>query len=252
MYLVVYGEIFLKGANRNYFESRLINDIKEAVPEAKITKLRNRILVDTENADVLKRIFGIVFMVKVKEVKFEELSKETLKLIKNEKTFRITTKRSDKSVNILSQKLNEDLGGYILNNKDIKVKLNNPEIEIVIEIVNKKYLIYKNEEKIKGLGGLPVGSSGRVLVKVNDEKRSSVAAFLMMKRGCTISLTKDLELLHKLEYGFKIKIKEEKNDVLVLDNGIRNMPGKNNLILTPLIGLDDKEIDRIYQKLHAL
>ncbi len=160
------------------------------------------------------------------------------------------------TLNKSSQTLNEEFGSYIISKKpDIKVNLDNPEIDIRIEELSNKAFLYKASDIIKCLGGLPIGTGGFVHLRVNDEKLSTITGFLLMKRGCTISLSKDLTLLHKFEYGFNLRIREEKeNDIVATDEIFENLEIKedNKFILRPLLGYNEKELEDIYNLISSI
>lgn len=257
MYLVSIGEIFLKGKNRISFERRLIRNIRKALnlkPD-EIIKFRNRyIIINEENIKNLNRVFGITFYVKCIKSDFDKVNETALSLISKEKTFRISAKKSillKKS----SQTINEETGSYILDKTNLKVELENPEIDIRIEELGNKVFLYKASDMIKGLGGLPVGTGGFVHFRVENEMNSIVAGFLLMKRGCIISLSKDLPLLHKFEHGFGLRIREEKEeDIVATDEifGNLNLEKDEKFVLRPLVGYSEKEIKEIYNKIHSI
>ncbi|HLC86338.1 MAG TPA: THUMP domain-containing protein [Candidatus Nanoarchaeia archaeon] len=254
MYLVTIGEIFLKGKNRNYFQRKLVSNIQSAlnVKRNKIKDLRNRIIVFVENADNLKYVFGINSYFKVLECDFNEMNENALSFIRNQKSFRISAQRINKNYKS-SKEIEKEVGAFIHDAENIKVDLKNPEINIRIEIIgNKAYLYTKINE---GLGGLPVGVSGDVFIDVNDEVKSALTAFLMMKRGCRVSLSKDLSLIHKFEHGLKINIREKnKEDVVVKDYAFENLKEDNseNFTLKPLVGYSEDNIKELYNKIKDL
>ena len=94
---------------------------------------------------------------------------------------------------------------------------------------------------------MPVGSEYEVLIQVNDEKLSTVAGYLILKRGCTISLTKELPKLKQF-YDYKIK---QDHDVIATDETLQTLKleTNNTLILRPLIGLTKDKIGEIYSNL---
>lgn len=258
MYLIAIGEIFLKGKNRITFERRLMKNIRSALNLAPndLIKFRNRYLLIKE-VDItnLNRIFGIQFYTKCIESKLDNIDEAALSLITNEKTFRVSAKKSI-MLKKDSQALNKEMGSYILSKKpNIKVNLDNPEIDIRIEELSNKAFLYKASDMIKCLGGLPVGTGGFVHLLVNDEINSTVAGFLIMKRGCVISLSKDLPLLHKFEHGFNIRLREEKpEDIIATDETFENLKVKedNKFILRPLIGFTKEQIEAIYNKIKSI
>ncbi len=254
MHLVTIGEVFLKGKNRITFERKLIRNIREALElqPNELLKLRNKYLIlNDKNINKIITVFGIVSCYKVLEIKKEELNDTILSMVTNEKTFRVTCK----NIKILgdnSQKLNEELGSFILLKKpNLKVKLEDPDINIIVEELNNKIFLSKSQDIIKCLGGLPVGSSGFVYLRVNNIIKSTVAGFLMLKRGCKIILSEDIPLLHKFAHGFLLKVDNERpNSFIVTDeifNDIKFDEPDSNFILRPLVGLSDEEINNLYK-----
>ncbi|MBS3152403.1 hypothetical protein J4230_03260 [Candidatus Woesearchaeota archaeon] len=252
MYIASIGEIFLKGKNRINFERKLMRNIRSIlnINPNDLLKFRNRYIIKSEiEPKNIKKVFGLIFYTKVIESKLENINNSALSLILNEKTFRITTK---KSVNIKksSQTINEELGAYIISKiPNIKVDLDNSDIDIRLEEINNRFYLYKASDIVRCLGGLPVGTGGFVHLRVKNEVNSTVTGFLLMKRGCMISLSKDLSLLHKFESGFNIRIREEKTtDILATDETYENFEfnQSDKFILKPLIGYTKKEIEEIY------
>ena len=155
--LVHYGEIALKGKNRNYFESRLVQNIKiqlEAFAPGSFDEINNifgGILIKLNKKgiknklkieDALMHTFGITnfsFTVSVSQ-DIETLKKVCWDLVSKEKfkTFCVRTQRSNKQFKLTSQQINEEVGGYIsekLNGKK-SVNLKNPDCECFIYIIN--------------------------------------------------------------------------------------------------------------------
>lgn len=188
-----YGEIALKGNNRKYFEEILVKNIKSALKsDNAIKRISGRIIVDLkENFDkekisaMLKKTFGIAHFCFAEESgqNIKEIREKSLEILekKNFSTFKINAKRSEKNFLLTSQQINEQVGEYILNKLKIEVDLENPDITVFIEVVEKYCFIYT--EKILGPGGLPVGSSGKAVVLLSGGIDSPVSAYLSQKRG---------------------------------------------------------------------
>lgn len=254
MYLVTIGEIFLKGKNRSFFQRKLISNIQVAlnIDRSKIKDLRNRILIFSDSAENLKYVFGINSFFKVLECDFNEINVKASSFVKNQKSFRITAQRITKTYKP-SRDIEKEVGAFVNKDKNFKVDLENPEINIRIDIIGDKAYLYT--EINDGLGGLPVGVSGDVFIEVNDKIRSTLAAFLIMKRGCKVILSKDIPLIHKFEPGFKINIKEKnENDVIVKDETFENIQDNNSdqFVLKPLIGYSRNDIEKLYEKIRNL
>ena len=197
MILIHYGEIGIKGKNRAVFENCLVRNIKKALGNEieKIYREYGRILVkegEKVNHEMLKeklaKIPGIEnfsFAYEV-DLDIEEMKKIAMEIAKNEKfsTFKISARRSNKEFPYSSMQINEIVGEEIKEKLNKKVKLENPELTIFIEVGNKKAYVYK--EKHSGIGGLPVGSQGKVVALLSGGIDSPVAAWLMIKRGCSV------------------------------------------------------------------
>ncbi len=195
MILIHYGEIGIKGKNRAVFENCLIRNISKALRNyaKKIRKEYGRIIVFEENGKEeikkrLEKIPGIENFSFVHETKLdiEEIKRKALEIAKGKKftTFKISTKRANKDFPYSSMQVNEIVGEEIRKKLNKKVDLENAELTIFIEIGNKNAYIYT--EKYEGVGGLPVGTEGKVISLLSGGIDSPVASWLMMKRGCKV------------------------------------------------------------------
>ncbi|MDU3152864.1 MAG: tRNA uracil 4-sulfurtransferase ThiI, partial [Anaerococcus hydrogenalis] len=212
---VSFGELFLKGKNRNKFFKTAIDNIKRNIEKIGYDNMylessKLYIEADKKNFESLikeiKKVFGIIYISEIKRCdknldSIENAIKEILDDIdlKN-KTFKVITNRVDKSFDIKSPELSQMMGGYILKNyaqkNNLKVDVHNPDFKIFIDI--KKYAyVYANRHE--GIGGLPLGSSGNGLLLLSGGIDSPVAGFMMAKRGMRI------DCLHFHSYPFTSK-----------------------------------------------
>lgn len=185
--LVRFGELSLKGKNKMTFVRKLASNIKEltgATPQISF----DRIYLDysEETMDKLQFVFGIYSYspVVVCETNIDELRRTILEQVKNSsgKTFKVVTKRAWKQFPGTSDDLSKEFGGLILQNfPELKVDVKNPDFYVEVEIREGKSYVFA--QRIRGLGGLPVGIGGRVLHLMSGGIDSPVAAFEMMKRG---------------------------------------------------------------------
>ena len=195
--VIHYGEIGLKGKNKAYFVKKLLENVKRACQSFKteIFPEHDKIILgfssqrETEEIkEVLKRIPGISYFAVGREasLKQEDILKAIFLLLEKEKfsTFKVNTRRSNKKFQPNSQQLNELLGEKISLKKKKKVKLENPDQTVFVEIGERKALVYL--KKIQGIGGLPVGSSGKAIVSLSGGIDSPVASYLAMKRGLEV------------------------------------------------------------------
>lgn len=206
MYNIVsasFGEIFLKGKNRGNFEHQLVEQIKFALKEFKgitIYKDLGKVFIETTNIDDMdgiiektRKIFGIVSIspsIKV-EKDAEKIYEKAVELFgylkekQNIKTFKVNTKRGDKNFPIKSMDFSAEAGGKILAAfNDVSVDVHNPDAEILIDI---KKSCYISSEKIKTVGGMPVGSCGRALLLLSGGIDSPVAGYMIAKRGVAVN-----------------------------------------------------------------
>ncbi|OWK26902.1 MAG: tRNA 4-thiouridine(8) synthase ThiI [Parcubacteria group bacterium GW2011_GWA2_38_13b] len=207
--LIHYGEIGLKKGNRAFFERKLVENIQAALEgcgDFFVTRETGRIIASENNNTVnniekiagkLKKVFGIAHFSFAYEYPIinrggiesavNGLCEKIYNIYKNRnmetgnKTFRIKTQRSDKKFPLTSQKLNEQIGDFMVKKTGMKVDLENSDLTIFAEITRKSAYVYF--EKIKGPGGLPVGTNGEVLTLISSGIDSPVAAWYLMKRG---------------------------------------------------------------------
>ncbi|MBQ1692512.1 MAG: tRNA 4-thiouridine(8) synthase ThiI, partial [Erysipelotrichaceae bacterium] len=116
----------------------------------------------------------------------EEVKKVTLALAENHnvKTFKIATKRHDKSYPMRSDEINRALAGNILHNTSLLVDVHEPDLMIYVSV--DKDFIYVMDEKVRGGGGYPTGINGMAMVMMSGGIDSPVAAYMTMKRGLKI------------------------------------------------------------------
>ncbi|CCY03748.1 probable tRNA sulfurtransferase [Faecalibacterium sp. CAG:1138] len=193
--LIRYGEIFLKGNNRGYFESALAKNIRTALEnfKFKFVRAQNRFLLEdydeayeTDIIDKLTKIFGIHSVsvaVKVKSTE-EELEKAAVLMMKDKSgTFRVTVNRADKKIQKSSMELAARLGGAVLeSNPNLTVNLHVFDTDLYVDI-RENGLSYLFTDKIMGAGGMPVGTAGAGMVLLSGGIDSPVAAYMMAKRG---------------------------------------------------------------------
>ncbi|HBC29848.1 MAG TPA: tRNA 4-thiouridine(8) synthase ThiI [Clostridiales bacterium] len=200
---VSFGELFLKGKNRGSFEHKLIEQIKYALKEfndVSVYKDSGKVYVETKNeADMgeivgkARKIFGIsnispsIKTTKAPDIIIEKTIELFRYLINKQdiKTFKIRTKRTDKGFPFSSMDFSALVGSKILENfSSVKVDVHAPDVEVFIDI---KKCCYISSEKIKTLGGLPVGSNGKALLLLSGGIDSPVAGYMIAKRGVEIN-----------------------------------------------------------------
>lgn len=192
--LIKYGELTTKKDNRKFFIKTLRNNILDKLSDYNIAVTDDyyRMFIEVNEDDIdsitskLKCIFGIheiAVCYKDENVTEEEIKKVSLMVMKEEDfcTFKVETKRSDKSFPVKSMDMNNIIGSLILKNIECKVDVHNPEIILNIEIRREGFYIYTKD--IKCLGGYPVGTLGRGLLMLSGGIDSPVAGYMTIKRG---------------------------------------------------------------------
>lgn len=193
-----YGEIGVKSTKiRINFERKLVKNIK-ATFKSKVERNQGRIYIYPkdfeEGLEKLNRVFGIVsYSPAVSTLStYEEIDKTLTEYVEeliaeellDENTrFAISCRRVGEH-DYSSQEMAAHCGGVVRNVVQAPVDLSNPELTIFVEIRDDKAYIF--HEKIKGPGGLPLGTQGKVVVLLSSGIDSPVAAYLMMKRGCEV------------------------------------------------------------------
>lgn len=239
--MIKYGELTTKKANRNFFISILEKNINNLLSgyQIKITRDRVRMYIECTSHDLdnilksLTKTFGIHGIVVAHKVNtnIEDIKAKVLELSKEKeyKTFKINTKRADKSFEIHSMEFNNLMGGHVLKNTDLKVDVKNPDVLINIEIRREGTFIYTNE--IRGIGGYPVGIQGKGLLMLSGGIDSPVAGYLSLKRGV------DLECLY-FESPPHTSI-EAKNKVIKLASIINEYSGNIKVNVIPFTEIQE-------------
>ena len=194
--LIKYGELSTKKGNRNFFIKTLYDNIKQKLSgfDVKIYKDRARMTIRFSDddfdsiKDVVDKTFGIhsYHVAYVCSSNEEDIKSNLLNLVTNIdfNTFKIETKRSDKSFPIHSQDFNRVLGGLLLRNiNNIKVDVHNPDLWIKVEIRENETYIYF--DSYAGRGGYPLGTQAKGMLMLSGGIDSPVAGYLTMKRGVT-------------------------------------------------------------------
>lgn len=199
--IVHYHELALKGRNREYFEQRLVRNIRLALKGLgvkRIESLRSRIRVvlpssasDKTVKDRLARVFGVANFFLAHAVPLNLTHPDLSELNdaighdiqpRTFTTFRVTAKRADKRLTLTSMDVERAVGKHLCAITGKTVNLTNPDLTVYIELLSKE--AYYSADKVAGPGGMPVGVSGKVACLISGGIDSPVAAYRMMKRGC--------------------------------------------------------------------
>ena len=198
-----YGELFLKGGNRGFFLRAMADNVRRAVkdlPDAKVSTPYGRMLVrvpDELRDDAcarLERVFGLVSVSSGAEaapdlaaITRTALAEAKLTLERNPSlghTFKVETRRTDKSFPVRSHDIDCHVGGAVIDALGLKVDVHKPCMRIGIEVHSNT--VYVFAEVRPAPGGLPVGVSGRGVLLLSGGIDSPVAGWLAAKRGLAL------------------------------------------------------------------
>ena len=218
--LCKFGEIVLKGANRQNFESGLVKELRRrASPYGtfKIYYKQSTIYVEPQTDecdmdgmyDAAKKVFGIVGVNRaaVCEKTMEsivEVARAYLpEKLAGKRTFKVDAKRADKRFPLKSPEIAAEIGGVILSTvRGIKVDVKNPDVTVTVEVRDDHAYIRAGQEA--GAGGLPLRSAGRGLLLLSGGIDSPVAGCMMAKRGL------EIEALHFESFPYTSERAREK------------------------------------------
>ena len=198
--LCKYGEIALKGANRNHFEKLLRDILKrrtEPFGKFKIYSVQSTVYIEPmeEYADVdgayiaAKNTFGISAVSRAIETEkdmgaiLETVKTQFMPYIEDAKTFKVEAKRSDKKFPLKSPEISAEVGAAILEASGgrKRVDVHHPEVAVRVEI--RDYAAYICAGQERAIGGMPIGSNGKGLLLLSGGIDSPVAGFMIAKRG---------------------------------------------------------------------
>ena len=198
--VIHYSELGLKKGNRDYFEKRLCRNIDETLQgcgAGKTRRISGRLLLDLQTdseIDEIKRrlgkVFGIAYYAQAWTGvwNIDELCVKVWEVLKDVRfeSFRIDTRRADKRFPQNSMEVNRVVGAYVQERSGARVDLDHGEMACRIELVEGRALIFF--DRLEGPGGLPVQTGGKIAVLLSGGIDSPVAAWKMIRRGCTAVL----------------------------------------------------------------
>jgi thiamine biosynthesis protein ThiI len=263
--VVRYSEIGLKGSQtRRSMEKVLKSNIKSCVGKVDIWSGLGRIIVDTDDAESISRVFGVASASPVIQVKsdIDEIKEAALKLY-TEGSFRISCRRVTKDTKETSMDIMKIVGAYVGEKTGAKVSLKDFDVDIGIEIIGKKAYVFNTT--YKGPAGLPLGTQGKVAMEFDGSDKAIAAAYLIMKRGVEIipvgETSEGSKILdERWTYGLSFKpaegdvknVADERSCMgivlsreMSLDSLAKMKKETEMLILSPLMGYSKEEIKRI-------
>jgi tRNA uracil 4-sulfurtransferase len=198
--VVHYKELALKGRNRPWFIQTLVRNLKTALRGLDVKAVRSvmgRIEVELGAAatwsdahDRIRDVFGIAnfSLAGTAPNDFDALAQAILDDLgdRQAESFRVSVRRADKRFPFTSPQIEREVGGRIKEVRGWRVNLDDPALNVHIEMLPDHAFYFFGKEQ--GAGGLPTGTGGRVACLLSGGIDSPVAAYRMMRRGCTVLL----------------------------------------------------------------
>ena len=218
--LCKFGEVVLKGANRQTFESSLLKELRRrATPHGifKIYYKQSTVYIEPQDElcdmdgmyETAKCVFGIagVNRAAVCEKNMESIKATATEYLPEKlagkRSFKVDAKRSDKRFPLTSPEISAEIGGVILSAiPKMRVDVHNPDVTVTVEVRDDHAYIRAGQEQ--GAGGLPLRSSGRGLLLLSGGIDSPVAGCMMAKRGM------EIEALHFESFPYTSERAREK------------------------------------------
>jgi tRNA uracil 4-sulfurtransferase len=219
--VVHYQEIALKGKNRPWFLGRLVRNVRRALADLDIVEVRvlmGRLevvlgprAVYEDVAQRLRQTFGIANFSRARRtpLDLDLLAAAILEDLAGTsvESFRVSVRRADKRFPLTSPQVERELGGRIKQARGWRVQLEDPSLVVHVELLSDEAFYFFGKER--GPGGLPTGTSGRLVCLLSGGIDSPVAAHRMMKRGCVVTF------VHFHSYPILSRASQEKARELV-------------------------------------
>ncbi len=201
--LIKNGELALKGLNRGNFEAVLLKNLRRALKplgDFKLEKSQSTIFieplsgaVDWEAAcDRVAKTFGIAAYSRARVAEkslpaIQEAAGDYLReTLENARTFKVESKRADKTFPHPSPEISAEVGGYLLERyPHLRVDVHHPDVTVIVEI--RDFGAFVHTDQLPGAGGMPVGTGGKCALLISGGIASPVAAYMMAKRGIELT-----------------------------------------------------------------
>lgn len=258
--LVKLGEIILKGLNRRYFEQKLMANMRRRlshIGKFRVYCIQSTVYVEAQedNADIdaafeaLQNVFGIVALVRAAACEKDKdaiaaLAKEYLRdEMLRAKSFKVESKRSDKSFPMTSIELSQYVGGE-LNEAypDVKVDVHEPELIVHIEV--RDLAAYVHGAPVPGAGGMPVGCNGTAVTLLSGGIDSPVSSYMIAKRG--------VHLIPVHFFSFPYTSQQAKEKVIELAQIITAYCGNMTMEIVPFTHIQEEIRDKCPEEYFTL
>ena len=246
--LIKNGELTLKGLNRNTFEVALIKNLRRAlraIGEFDIQKSQSTIFITpkTDGADLtaacerVKKVFGIaafsraLMVEKSMDAILQASGDYFADALTGARTFKVETRRADKTFPKPSPEISADVGEYLLERfPHLTVDVHTPDVTVMVEI--RDFGAYIHALQTPGAGGMPVGTGGKCALLISGGIDSPVAAYMMAKRGV------ELTAIHFASPPYTSERAEQK--VISLLEKVTEYAGHTELLIVPFTHIQEE------------
>ena len=254
------GEIVLKGLNRKTFERKLLSNLSyrlSKIGNYDVSCMQSTIYVRpvTENDNVdtafeaCSKVFGIVTLNRAVECEKDEkaIAKLAIEYLKTDmqhaKSFKVESKRSDKSFHMTSIELSQYVGGELSEAyPECVVDVKSPELTVTIEI--RDLGAYIHATPIRGAGGMPVGSNGVAVTLLSGGIDSPVSTYMIAKRGVR------LIPVHFFSFPYTSQLAKEK--VIELAQILTEYCGRMTIEIVPFTHIQEEIRDKCAEEYFTL
>ena len=254
------GEIVLKGLNRKSFELKLMGNIRRRLAplgKFRVYCLQSTVYVEAEDesADIdaafeaLKKVFGIIKLSRAAACEKDPaaIARRAIEYLRDDmlgaKSFKVESKRSDKSFSMTSIQLSQYVGGELAEAyPDTLVDVHEPELTVYIEI--RDLAAYVHAAAVPGAGGMPVGSNGTAVTLLSGGIDSPVSTYMIAKRGVR------LIPIHYFSFPYTSQAAKEK--VIELARLLTEYTGRMTLEVVPFTHIQEEIRDKCPEEYFTL
>ena len=260
MILLKQGEVVLKGLNRRSFELKLMANIRRklrGLGEFKVYTMQSTIYVEPESDgcdmdeafERLKKVFGIISMSRAMacEKELDAIVETAVRYLGDAMeaaaSFKVETKRSDKSFPKTSIQVSQYVGGELAERfPETRVDVHEPELVVNVEI--RDYAAYVHGNAVPGAGGMPVGSNGRAVTLLSGGIDSPVSTYMIAKRG--------VQLIPVHFFSFPYTSEQAKEKVLELAGILTGWCGRLTVEIVPFTHIQEEIREKCPEELFTL
>ena len=260
IFLLKLGEIVLKGANKRQFESKLRQNVRrrmKAYGNFDVYLMQSTVYVEPmdENCDVdgaweaCRSIFGVVSLCRCRpcdknlDAIFNAIEEYLGDDLDCAKSFKVESKRSDKSFPLTSIGISQDIGGRLAEaHPTVEVDVHTPEYTVYVEVRDLAAYVHGPAEP--GAGGLPTGVGGRAMCLLSGGIDSPVAAYMIAKRGV------EIECVHFFSYPYTSQLAKDK--VIELARLVTRYSGRMTVDVVPFTEIQEAIRDNCPEEFFTL